>query len=542
MLLGIIKDKTNNIEYYIDSVKKENYNEIGITRIDSNGSRLLLKDEVMKLLKTILSSKLTYKEKYNDYDVYIDEANNKRYFKNGAEDFFMFIENNGVDAINYIEKKDKNKKPKSKYISIITSTIVFEIIVSSVALIPFAGDVRLRQNVDEMVSSVITLDSNELINSIQKSSNLSDEDKELLCNEDYFDFVLEYSDSVRNYTLRKRFDNIGIKTFDTSVLENANGYYNALDPNTINVLDEDFHSNNYQDILVHEFIHMTQRQSYYAYVIEASDEMFKYEFYNKPVIAYPECVKRLKVLMEIIGPEPIIECNFRNDKKQFEKAICEYLSYEEAEDLLNLLCTTSTKINDPNYENDEVNSKIDAYLATMYYNKTGKDIKDDLIIRLIYNNSDKDRVYFNTNLENYNKDTYLFKDQELIGEYDIKDVIASGNVKSYIYNTNEQVDVDGKLTPRVVSHSTTNFSEIPEINGMSVRIIYNDDTKGYIFYNKDEGGWSTVKQYKICDLYEPSIPKKFPTQNIKKKTKNNDEINNMFINKETIEESEAKTM
>lgn len=539
MLLGIIRDKTNNIEYYIDSEKKDNYCEIGITRVDNSTVKMLNIDETKELFKTILSSKLTFKEHLNDYDIYLDEANNKRYFKNGIEDYFMFINNNGVDAINYIEKIDKNKKPKSKYISIITSTIVFEIIVSAVALIPFAGDVRLRQNVDTLVSSVIDLETDELTDLIRKSNNLSDEDKEVLCNEAYFDFVLENSETIRNYTLRKRFDNIGIKTFDTSVLENANGYYNALDPNTIHVLDEDFYSNNYQDILVHEFIHMTQKQSCYAYIMEASDEMFKYEFYNKPVIAYPECVKRLKVLMEIIGTEPIKECNFRNDKKQFEKAICEYLSYEEAKDLLNLFCTTSTKINDPNYENEDVNRKIDAYLAKMYINKTGKDIKDDPMIRLIYNNNDKNRIYFNTNLENYYKDTFLFKDQELIGEYDIKDVIASGNIKSYDYNTKESVEINGKSTPQTVRHSTTDFSEIPEYNGMAVIIIYNDDTRGYAFYNKDKGGWSKVSQYKIVDLYEPSIPKKFPEQN--KKTKNTVEIDSM-LNKEEQEETNVKTM
>ena len=41
-------------------------------------------------------------ENYNDYEVYIDRANNKRYFKNGIEDFMMFYDNNGKEAVYHI--------------------------------------------------------------------------------------------------------------------------------------------------------------------------------------------------------------------------------------------------------------------------------------------------------------------------------------------------------------------------------------------------------------------------------------------------------
>ena len=155
MLLGIIKDETNNIEYYIDSENKENYSELSITRVDSTTTRLLSKDEFLNLLKTIFSSKLTYKEEYKDYSVYLDEANNKRYFKNGREDLFMFLENNGVSAINYFEKE--SKKPKSKIYNVVVANIVFSLILSSTALIPLAGDMQLRQRADITISSIIPL-------------------------------------------------------------------------------------------------------------------------------------------------------------------------------------------------------------------------------------------------------------------------------------------------------------------------------------------------------------------------------------------------
>ena len=82
MLIGIIKNETNNTSYYMHLDKQDNYNELSIIETTKDTIRALNELEAISLIKTILSSKLTYKEKYNDYDVYTDESNNKRYFKN----------------------------------------------------------------------------------------------------------------------------------------------------------------------------------------------------------------------------------------------------------------------------------------------------------------------------------------------------------------------------------------------------------------------------------------------------------------------------
>lgn len=509
MLLGIIRDKTNNIEYHVDSETKDNYTELSITRVDNDTIRLLSKEEFLNLLQTIFSSKLTYKEKYKDYDVYYDEANNRRYFKNGKEDLLMFIENNGFDAVNYYEKS--STKPKSKLINVFASTIAFDIIISSLALIPFAGDSQLRQKVDTIASSVISLSSDEIINSIRKSNRLSEKDKELLCNKEYFDFMLQYTDSIRNYSLRKRFDNIGIKTFSNEDVPNANGYYNALDPNTIYILDEDYESGNYEDILIHEFIHTTQNQSSMYYVIEASDELIKSEFWHKPIIAYPECVKRVKILTEILGPEVIADCNYSFKREEFTKALREYLSPEDANNLATLFCTPSTKINDPNFDSESVHKEIDKYLAKIYYNKTGKDINDDIMIKLIYSNSDAGRLYFNYYSDDYYKDHFLFTDKELIGEYDMKDVIHSDEVEQYEYLTSVRKEVDGRIVTNSVRNITTDISKIPRNESKTVIVKYKDDTVGYVQFDKDKG-WDKLKRYKFIEKYEPSISRKFPIQ------------------------------
>ena len=176
MLLGIIKDETNNIEYYIDSENKDNYSELSITRVDSTTTRLLSKEEFSNLLKTIFSSKLTYKEEYKDYRVYLDEANNKRYFKNGREDLFMFLENNEDDDFDDDFEKE-SKKPKSKIYNVVVANIVFSLILSSTALIPLTGDMQLRQRADITISSIIPLSAEELSNTIRSSKHLTEEQK-----------------------------------------------------------------------------------------------------------------------------------------------------------------------------------------------------------------------------------------------------------------------------------------------------------------------------------------------------------------------------
>ena len=510
MLLGIIKDITNNIEYYINSDKKDNLSEITFIMIKENTIKALSKEEIQKLLKTIFSSKLTYKEKYNDYDVYLDEANNKRYFKNGIENLFMFLENNGVSAINCLEKI--SKKGKSKRYNIIVSAIVFNMILSSTTLIPFAGDIQIRENIDTTISSIMPITTNELVNAIKTSQHLTDEEKGILCNEDYFNFLLEYSDSNRNYNLRQNLNSINIEYFDSSSQSNADGYTDPLHPNTIYILNK--HTDNNElvyAILIHEFVHLTQNNNLYSYIKESSDEIIKDEFYKKDIIAYSECVKRTKILMEIIGPEPVIECNFSSSSESFTDAIKEYLPEDEANDLLYLLRTPASTINDPNFDLESLNAQIDKYLAKMYKNKTGNDIKDDILIRSIYNNVAKNRVYFNQSLENYNKDFAFSADRKLIGILNTSEVINSDEVECFDYLYPQMIgNYDTSVKHNLCK--TTDFATIPEEDSLQVRVYFKDGTYGSMHYSEEENSWSDINHYEIMHPFEPSIPKKFPEQ------------------------------
>ena len=510
MLLGIIKDTTHNIEYYINSETKDNYSEITFVKVEENSVKALSKEEIRKLLKTILSSNLTYKEKYNDYDVYLDEANNKRYFKNGIENLFMFLENNGVSAINCIEKI--SKKGKSKKINIIVSAVVFEMILSSAALIPFAGDIQIRESIDSKLSSVLPITTNELVDAIDTSRYLTDEEKEFLRNENYFNFILENSDSSRNYSIRNAFDEVNIETFTSDQVKNADGYFDPLHPNTIYILESNMNEeSNSDELIIHEFIHMTQSSSCPAYIKEACDEMFKSEFYGKPNIAYQECVKRTKVLMEIIGPGPVIDANFKSSSKSFEEALNEYLVPEDAKELMNLFKTPSTSIVDPNVNMGEINQKIDEYLAKMYYNKTGNNIENDQMIRQIYTNGAPLRFYFNYNSEIYRKDIMLNSERVVIETFDMSEIENSGEIENYSYYPNDQKSTDGSFVPAM--GTTDDFSKIPLDQVTEIRINYKDGTQGYThILNQETGEWKPVERAEFIRTYEPSIDKKFPEQ------------------------------
>ena len=538
MLIGTIKEETKNDNYYIHLDKKDNINEVYIVHINNDNIEVLDKDKIKDLFKTLLSSKLSFLEKENDYDVYLDEANNKRYFKDGIENFFMFLENNGVSAVNYIGIT--SKKSKGKWYKIAVNELVFSILATSIILTPFVGDTRLAESPKYIASSVVELSSDEMTNLIKISPNIEEEEALYLANTEYFNLVAKYSKNNlnRKYTLRKKLHNISIKHYDSEEFPGTLGYYDIADINSVHVLEtqrED--KNRYRDILTHEFIHLTQNQNKYCYIIEASAEMLEYEFYNQPINDYFDVIKRQKVLMEIIGPKPVLECNFKGDVTSFEVAVKEHLNEEDGNRLLELLSSQDM--------HDEkklviINKEIDNLLAKMYKNKTGKDIKDDLMIREIYSSNTNNRIYFNTTRKEYNEGFRVVDEVITKPDLDIEDVINSKNVKSYSYVEKKKVTKNNKTTTYSLPMIKKDFSDIPDAKNKKIEVRFEDGTYGVITYNKEKNEWNKVQHFEYKKRYEPSIPEKFPNQYLNSSIKK-EELTNMM--KETqIEPTSQKTM
>ena len=119
MLVSIIKEQMNN--YYINLEDKGDRKIISIIKSNNKDTKYIKKDEAINLLKRILSTKLTFLRKEDEYDVYVDEVDNKRYFKNGKENYVLFFINNGINAIEYDNEGEKGteKKLDSKFYKVV---------------------------------------------------------------------------------------------------------------------------------------------------------------------------------------------------------------------------------------------------------------------------------------------------------------------------------------------------------------------------------------------------------------------------------------
>ena len=446
MLAGIIKEKNSEYYIYTDLTNNNfswyivrNYNGV-VDYLDCNSAN--------DFINNLFSYNLKFLEKKNDYYIFLDDCNNKRFFKDNIEDYDMFFTYNGVDAIQYNDSNKHNKRVVKKFTlnknAVLVCGSLFILILGpkiGVDLYYIGEKVFSRYNVQ--------IDYDKVNNMICNSNYLSSEDKSFLCNEDYLYDVLEYSPSERNYCLKEKFNDIGIDIFTKEERDTCMGYYSTLDLNTIHVRDDCLDEVNYNDVISHEFVHLTQSDfTKYNYIHEACAELFSYEYYDAEIRSYKDWVTRVKVLLEIIGPKPILECNFNSDSL-LEESINKYLEKDDAIELLDAFTTTSTELGTMNKtEIKELNDKVDRLLAKMYHNKNLKNIEDDYLINLIYmdnnfENSDlKNRYYFNSHKEEFYNKTLLHESLYIADYNDAYDMILSDRVDKYVWESNKIYNED----------------------------------------------------------------------------------------------------
>ena len=107
MIVGIISFKKNHYHLQLDD------NKLSIIETDNNDIRCLSHEEAINLFEMLFNNtSLTYIYDENDFKVYLDRNNYKRYFKNDQEDFTMFFSKNGMDATAYSKIKGLNISKK----------------------------------------------------------------------------------------------------------------------------------------------------------------------------------------------------------------------------------------------------------------------------------------------------------------------------------------------------------------------------------------------------------------------------------------------
>ena len=115
----------------------------------------------------------------------------------------------------------------------------------------------------------------------------------------------------------------------TKILETA-GYYIRTNPNEINIKknltpEEEF------DTKCHEYIHLLQADYKYRYIVESCAEIISTEYYNTTLDKYEKAIINTKILLEIVGPEPIWKLNFAGDDTELVSIINENLESKKPE-------------------------------------------------------------------------------------------------------------------------------------------------------------------------------------------------------------------
>lgn len=237
---------------------------------------------------------------------------------------------------------------------------------------------------------------------IQKinDSNISEQDKELLMNRDLLENVLSYYDDVeKNDLLITKLNNFSIEEKDFED-ETIFGHYDPLKPNRIFIK---INCPYREKTLVHEFIHFLQNDNNkYNYLIETTAELMSNEYLGlieDRSSAYNEGVQSLKLLIDIIGPEPVLKSMFGRDNTMLEGILAQNLSKQDYIELVGYFSKSPKEV-----INKE--AKIRKILKKLYRNIYGQDISQDenIMYNIVY-----EKLLFNSQFYPVNK-KYLRKD------------------------------------------------------------------------------------------------------------------------------------
>ncbi|MBQ6477500.1 MAG: hypothetical protein IJI43_03605 [Bacilli bacterium] len=498
MLAAIFR--INNDNYYLET----NDNSYNIVLSNNSETRILTEVEAKQLLDNIFGGKKTFKEKCDGYDVYIDESGNKRFFKDGREDFEKFYYTNGEDALLYYDDQYDDNILKRFYIK--NKEAITGFVIGSLLAVPI-------WNAYDAISHTFYYDGNKIVivkemttdlakDYINDSSGIDEEMKDYLINEDFFNDILNISDHSRNYILNKKLDDITVKYDEEKCKKkHVGGFYNITNPNVVTLQDESY----IDYALAHEFVHLMQDNNIYHYILEASAEMLAQEYYDSRAVAYPKQRENLRILLEMIGPKPIMELNFKGDISSFEKSIYDNLDKEKADRLLKLF-TTSPHDDKKIKEKDK---EVRSLLNDMSYNMTGMyldDINNDILVLANVRSE-----YFNKHLLGYFEDSNFINPSSLPIDFEKVDI---SNLNYYEYITRHEITEEeyenckaNKLpNERVFVKDYSDRDFHIEFDRKNHKSYYNFDGELLTISEAREKGYFEKKYFKeevkSCDSYD----------------------------------------
>ena len=475
-------------------------------------------------------SKEEFLKQQGEYTVFINkETAYKHFYKDGKEDLLKFFLENGQNGIMYEDKKNNknnqrtkscfNRKKMAKYI--MGLTLYSALFLSTYKTTTYIISELNSQEIQELEEAATETTDNQyydfesICNAIQLATTLSDQDKNFLYNEELFKAISNTPMTEdRIMSLEEKLTDIKIlpfteedkeenKTRASQGLLETVGYYNPLTPNI-------FYMENLtnQDTKTHEFIHLLQDNNNYYYIREASAEIISNEYYGALLDSYKEEAKRIKVLMEIIGTNPIWNVNFSGSEEklqEFNDILYNNLSYKEYGEITEIL-TTSPSDKTPE-EMKKINENLDKILANLYNNIYHEPIENNEIIQYIYGSN---------NLNTTNCARHYFQDREnkegrkieKLENIPLIEAIQEENIEIEFYNQKEveltkeeylKEKKEGKNVSFTIKELAENVSieVVPDPSNEEIHYLVNNEQKEYTAEELIELGYIIPEFYRI---------------------------------------------
>jgi hypothetical protein len=197
------------------------------------------------------------------------------------------------------------------------------------------------------------------------------------------------------FIYRSKFDNLDIKNIGPIMhyVLPYQGWYAGNPSSNLYVKDYEVLDDSTKDALSHEYIHATQNLSSLPFFYESAAELASYEYFGGEIDAYRPTIKALKVLMEIIGAEPIKQYVFTGDFSMIENRVKPYLTEDEYNEFMDCI---SQELGPGSSER---NARLMNIYQSLYSNIYGTPMKSDQVINHILSDDESlNRPYFNERL------------------------------------------------------------------------------------------------------------------------------------------------
>lgn len=450
MLVAIIEDKNNNTwsQLFLNKDSKE----VSLDGFSvSNGVLSMFKREYLNIFNYFLLSESCEKvEDIDGYEVIYDKISKFfHFFKDGKEDFNKFFIYNSVPATLCLGSNSKNSILRKIFIGVVGISLIIDVSFGVYVLgeshkkgvvepAPISTDVNaikttIFDNISYKFGYLEKIKENfngviQIRDLIYESEYLNEVEKNFLFNSEFISMVVPYYiESNFEAVSLVRHAGVKIESFTGDEHEGLNGFWNGDE--VLHIRDYDvkniIEGNDQSRDLGHENIHSFQVPTCPTLIKEASAEIMSHEFFLKSSdmsrpYAYFEACKYLKILMEIVGPDVIIESNFKLHSSSLSDAVKDYFSdaeYREFFDILNL---------SPFWNAQELNNgkylRLQELLSILYNNKYNVSMEEDVMISTILWGGDYNRPYFSKSLKNSSNSYYLSRSYVNVEDANLENV------------------------------------------------------------------------------------------------------------------------